>query len=153
MGLFKDLRKLKKQAKALSEQASEQSGVDASLGGLLRQAPNMMNQATEALSLVQEGQAERDRLNQIGVRAAARLVSVRETGMTVGGSGLGAARENPVADLDLEVSLPDDEPYPVTVRQMVPRLAVARLVPGSQLPVIVDPGDRQKLLIDWEAPI
>ncbi len=149
MGLFKDLRKLSKQAK----QMGRESGVDTSVRGLLKQGPGMIQQASDALGQVQAGKAEGDRLRSVGVPGRAILLTVEDTGMTVGGTTLAAALENPVADLELEVTYGDSEPYQLTVRQMVPRLDVARLVPGTELPVLVDPSDPQQVLVDWDAPV
>lgn len=148
MGIFKDVRKLNKQAK---EMAKEQ-GVDTSLRGLMKQAPGMLEQASQQLQQVQAGQAESQRLKAEGVPATAKLLAVRDAGITLGGGAVGGL-DNPVADLDLEVTLEGREPYRTTVRQMVPRLAVARLIPGSELPVRVDAADPSAVLVDWDAPI
>ena len=83
----------------------------------------------------------------------ARLLAVRDTGLTLGGTHLGAARDNPVADLRLEVHLGAGDPYETIVREMVPRLAVGRLVPGNELAVRVDPDDRHTVLVDWDTPM
>ncbi len=148
MGFLKDIRKLTKQAK----QMGTESGVDTSVRGLLRQAPGMIQQASDALSQVQAGKAAGDGLRTVGAPGRAVLLSVKDTGMTLGGTAVAAALENPVADLELEVTFDDAEPYQLTVRQMVPRLAVARLVPGTELPVLVDPADPRQVLVDWDAP-
>ena len=148
MGIFKDVRKLNKQAK---EMAKEQ-GVDTSLRGLMKQAPGMLEQASQQLQQVQTGQAESQRLKTEGVPATAKLLAVRDAGVTLGGAAVGGL-DNPVADLDLEVTVEGREPYRVTVRQMVPRLAVARLLPGSELLVRVDAADPSVVLVDWDAPV
>jgi hypothetical protein len=148
MGIFKDVRKLNKQAK---EMAKEQ-GVDTSLRGLMKQAPGMLEQASQQLQQVQTGQAESQRLKTEGLPATAKLLAVRDAGVTLGGAAVGGL-DNPVADLDLEVTVEGREPYRVTVRQMVPRLAVARLLPGSELPVRVDAADPSAVLVDWDAPV
>jgi hypothetical protein len=109
---------------------------------------------SDQLAQAQTGKAEGDRLRAEGVPAQARILAIRDTGMTLGGSSLGApGLENPVADLDLEVSMEGAEPYRATIRQLVPRLHVGRLVPGTSIPAKVDPLDHAKLVLDWEAPI
>lgn len=40
-------------------------------------------------------------------------------------------------------------PYPGSMRQIVPLAQVGRLVPGTQLPVKVDPSDTTAIWIDW----
>lgn len=57
-----------------------------------------------------------------------------------------------MAELDLDVSVGDEPPTRVTSRQVIPRLAVGRLIPGSTVPAKVDPVDHAKVLIDWDAP-
>ena len=148
MGLFKDVRKLNKQAKEMAKE----EGVDTSLRGLMKQAPGMLEQVSQQLQQVQTGQAESQRLKTEGVPATAKLLAVRDAGVTLGGAAVGGL-DNPVADLDLEVTVEGREPYRVTVRQMVPRLAVARLLPGSELPVRVDAADPSAVLVDWDAPV
>lgn len=153
MGLFKDLRNLRKQTKALRRQSDEQ-GVDTSIRGLLSSAPGLLSQAGQALQQVQSGKAESDRLRAEGIPGRARLLAIRDTGMTIGGTSLGMSGEkNPVAELDLEITVGSDQPYRTTIRQMVPRLSVGRLIPGSDLPVKVDPRDGSNALVDWEAPL
>jgi hypothetical protein len=149
MGLFKDLLKMRREAKALEQQVAAQSGIETSLRGLLHQAPGMLSQAGQALHTMQTGQAEGERLRAQGVPAIARLVAVRDTGMTIGVGG----QDSPVAQLDLEVTLTGSPSFTATVQQVVPRLAVGRLIPGSTLPVRVDPLDHSKLIVDWEAPV
>jgi hypothetical protein len=157
MGIFRDLREAKRAAKQLREEAAEiqqQSGMPTGLKGaldLMKQAPGLFGQATEALQQVQGQQAEADRLRTEGVPGTARLIQARDAGITM--TGMGAGLDSPVADLDLEVTIPGSEPYRTTVRAAVPRLQVARLAPGSVLPVRVDPLDHSKLVVDWNAPI
>lgn len=152
MGWFKDIRNLRKQVKEMQQQAAA-SGVDTSMRGMLARAPGMLAGVSGALQQVQQGKAEGDRLRAEGIPGRARLLAVQDTGMTLGGSALGAAQENPVAHLHLEVSVSGRPPYQATVTQMVPRLAVARLIPGSELPVKVDPLNPINVLVDWEAPL
>src|SRR4051812_41160443 len=150
MGLFRELRALRKQSKALAKE----SGVDTSLRGLMRQTPRLIAQATETLGQVENGKAEGDRLRAGGVPATGRLIAVRDTGVTLGGGTLGAANQNSaVAELDFEVRREGHDPYRASATQLVPRLAVGRLVPGSDLPLKVDPEDPTNVLVDWEAPV
>jgi hypothetical protein len=153
MGLFKDLKNVTKQSKELKKQAEDQ-GVDTSMRGMLASASGSLSQASDMLAQAQTGKAEGDRLRTEGVPAQARILAIRDTGMTLGGAVLGApGQENPVADLDIEVSWEGVEPYRVTIRQLVPRLHVGRLVPGTSIPAKVDPLDHANLVLDWEAPI
>ncbi|MDP9340950.1 MAG: hypothetical protein M3Q23_02330 [Actinomycetota bacterium] len=157
MGIFKDLREAKKAAKELQGQAEElqrESGAPTGLKGaleMMKQAPGMMAQATQALHDVQAQQAEAARLQTEGVPATAKLLAVRDAGMTM--TGMGAGMDSPVADLDLEVTIPGSDPFRTTVRAAVPRFQMARLAPGALLPVRIDPLDHSKLVVDWNAPV
>ena len=157
MGIFKDLREARKAQKQLvqeAEQLQEQTGMRPGLGGLMdmmKEAPGLLAQATGALQQAQAGQAEAARLQTEGVPAMAKLVQAHDAGITM--TGMGAGMESPVADLVLDVSIPGQQSYRTTVRAAVPRLQVARLAPGSALPVRVDPLDHSKLVVDWDAPI
>ncbi len=157
MGIFKDLREARKAQKELvqeAEQLQEQSGMRPGLGGLvdmMKEAPGLLSQATGALQQAQAGQAEAARLQAEGVPGMAKLIQARDAGITM--TGMGSGMDSPVADLDLEVTLPGSEPFRATVRAAVPRLQVARLAPGAALPVRVDPLDHSKLVVDWNAPI
>lgn len=77
-----------------------------------------------------------------GLRGMATVVSVGDTGVTV--------NNDPVAIIALDVSLPGTSLYRVEVRQLVSRMAVGALTPGSQLPVVVDPDDLTQVVVDWE---
>jgi hypothetical protein len=55
--------------------------------------------------------------------------------------------------LELEVSLDGETPYRVTQKVPVPMMAFTKVVEGSIVPVLVDPGDRKRLEIDWDGEI
>jgi hypothetical protein len=156
MGIFKDLREAKKAARELQKPAEiqQQTGMPTGLKGtvgMMKQAPGLFAQATGALQQAQAQQAEASRLQAEGVPGMAKLIQARDAGITM--TGMGAGMDSPVADLDLEVTLPGSESFRTTVRAAVPRLQVARLAPGAPLPVRVDPLDHSKLVVDWNAPV
>jgi hypothetical protein len=82
---------------------------------------------------------EARRLLQIGRRGHAMVMAVRDTGKTVG--------ENPETELDLCVALAGQEPYRVTHRQVIARIAVGSLWPGAKVPIRVDPSDPHNVLV------
>jgi hypothetical protein len=82
---------------------------------------------------------EARRLLQVGRRGLAMVVSVRPTGESVD--------ENPQAELELSVALDGQEPYKVTHRQVISRVAIGGFLPGAKVPVRVDPQDPSKLLV------
>jgi hypothetical protein len=146
MGLFKDLRNARKEAKALQEELTGGTSSFGMLRELVSEAPAMLHQAGEQLHGLQEGQAEGDRIRSTGVSGRATIAAVRDTGMTIGLGGM----DNPVAELDLDVTVDGTPPYRLTQRQMVPRLQIGRLVPGATVPVKVDPVDHDKVVVLWE---
>ena len=144
MGVIRDLLRFRRQAKELRDQMPAPD-----LRELLGAASGTMDEVPELLNAVVDAQAEAERLQTEGVEGTATLVAVRDTGVTIGTGG----QENPLAELDLDVSVGDEPPTRVTSRQVVPRLAVGRLTPGSTLSAMVDPLDHAKVLIDWDAPV
>jgi hypothetical protein len=69
----------------------------------------------------------------------ATITQVTDTGVTVG--------ENPQVQIDLMVAMDGAPAYQASVTQVISRLAVANFQPGATVPVRVDPGDPQQLII------
>jgi hypothetical protein len=67
------------------------------------------------------------------------VMSARNTGVTVD--------DNPEAELELCVALAGQEPYKVTHRQVISRVAIGGFLPGAKVPVRVDPQDRHNVLV------
>ena len=82
---------------------------------------------------------EARRLLQVGQRGLAQVMSVRATGESVD--------DNPQAELELRVLLAGREPYKVTHRQVISKVAFGGFLPGAKVPVRVDPLDPAKLLV------
>jgi hypothetical protein len=82
---------------------------------------------------------EARRLLQVGRKGLATVVAVRDTGVRVD--------ENPQAELDLQVAVAGLEPYVVTHRQVISRIAIGSFWPGAKVPVRVDPQDPQNVLV------
>lgn len=78
-----------------------------------------------------------------GMPASAVIVSMAETGTTV--------NDHPMVDFELEVTRDGAPPYTATVRQMLPRLLIARVEPGVTVGVKVMADDPSKVAIDWES--
>lgn len=90
--------------------------------------PDMAKQALEAR-----------RLLQIGRKGHATVMAVRDTGVIVD--------ENPQAELDLQVALDGVDPYEVTHRQVISRVAIDSFWPGAKVPIRVDPQDPRNVLV------
>jgi hypothetical protein len=82
---------------------------------------------------------EARRLLQVGRKGLATVVAVRDTGVMVD--------ENPQAELDLQVAVAGLEPYDVTHRQVISRIAIGSFWPGAKVPVRVDPQDPHNVLV------
>ncbi|MFI5908521.1 hypothetical protein [Dactylosporangium sp. NPDC051541] len=79
-----------------------------------------------------------------GVTGYARVLTMRETGTEYSG----------VAQLELRLAVVTTVhgAYTTTVKDLVPRLRWARLSAGGQVPVRVDPEDRERVLLDLDRP-
>jgi hypothetical protein len=124
MGMFKDLRDMKKMAK--------QAQKDNPRPGLRE----MVGQSKEALANAQAGSALIQDPN--ARQGTAVINAIRDTGMTV--------NENPSVELDLTVTA-DGFSYEITHTQIVSRLQVGQLQSGATVNVRIDPNDQSKLLI------
>ena len=76
-----------------------------------------------------------------GIPARATIAAIRTPGSTVNG--------RPVLFLDVLVAVPGRLAYRTTVRNAPPIHLVGTLRPGVGLPVKVDPGRPERLLVDW----
>jgi hypothetical protein len=73
------------------------------------------------------------------VSGRATIVAIAPTGATF--------EDNPELELELSVSVPGREPYRATHRQVVSRLVMHHLEPGSAVPVHVDAAFPDRLRI------
>ena len=84
----------------------------------------------------------RSKLSKTGVPAQARIISVSDTGTTV--------NNNPQIKLLLEVTPPMGAPYQVETKQLISRLQTSSFQPGTMLPVIIDPNDKNLIEINYD---
>jgi hypothetical protein len=133
MGFLKDIRNLQKQAEAMTP--PEHRGM---MGGL-RAMRDGVAQANQMLGDVQAEGMKAQHLMANGQPGSATITALRDTGVTV--------NDNPTVELDLSVSVDGAEPYAVTHRQTISRIAIPSFQPGATVPVRVDPVDRQSLII------
>ncbi len=77
--------------------------------------------------------AESLRIATTGRPAVATLVGLRDTGTTINTAML--------VELQLDVREADGTTYRVSLREPVPRVAVGRLTPGVELPIMIDRED------------
>jgi hypothetical protein len=76
-----------------------------------------------------------------GIPARATITAIRTTGASI--------NSRPVLLLDVSVAVPARPVYQTTVRNAPPIHLVGMLRPGVGLPVKVDPGRPERLMVDW----
>ena len=76
-----------------------------------------------------------------GIPARATITTIRTTGSSI--------NSRPVLLLDVSVAVPGRAPYQATVRTAPLIHLVGMLRPGVGLPVKVDPGRPERLMVDW----
>lgn len=135
MGFFRDMKKLSEQNKQVREAYP--------VSGLLAQAQQGMAAMSETL----ESLADQTESGVIvdGVHTTATVVAVRQAGAMV--------NFNPLVELDLLVLMPGGVPVPVTRKEVVLQLHLARSQPGQRVKVLVDPTNPARLAIDWVTPV
>lgn len=133
MGFFKDIRQLQRTAEAMTP--PEYRG----MGGSMRLMRDGVAQADQALGDLAAEAGRTQALLATGRPGTATVRSLRDTGTTV--------NDNPVVELDLEVTVDGLAPYDVRHRQTISRLAVPGFQPGLTVPVRVDALDPQTLIV------
>jgi hypothetical protein len=128
MGMFKAMRDLQKETREIQKNTD--------FGQMRKQGMARMAAGQEMMAQM----TKQANLQATGVTCAATVVAVRDTG--------GMVNMQPIAEIDLTV-LPDGlPPYPVTIRQAISQFDVARIQPGANLAVKVDPNDPASVFID-----
>jgi hypothetical protein len=143
MGMFKDLKKLSDQGKEIGKA----SGRPTSMLGMIKDTPNMINQATGAIDDAMAMQADMQAQNQLlttGTPGTATIKGLQETGTLV--------NFNPQVVLDLEVAVEGKDPYTTQLTTAVPQMQIPLVSPGNKVGVRVDPADPSSIAIDWTRP-
>lgn len=98
---------------------------------------SMMDAVKMGNEAIQQG-TDMQALYTTGVQGQATIHRVADTGTLI--------NYNPVYEFDLTVTIPGQQPYEVTHRQMVAHAVVGNFQPGVTTPVRVDPTDQTKLI-------
>lgn len=131
MGLFKDMKKMKKAAKDYQETTGYER---LSMSEAMQQGTDMINQMNEL-------QQKAARLHAEGVPGTATITAVRDPQQQV--------NQQPVLEIDLEISGASINPMPQTVSQPIPNHMVSRFQPGAEVPVLVDRSDATQWVFNW----
>lgn len=131
MGLFKDMRKMTKQAKDLQEATGAKR-------------PSMregMQMATDAMAGVQASVEASQHLVENGTATTATVSAIRPTQQLV--------NMQPVIEYDLQVATAGGE-VPVTISQPTPQTHIPQVQPGATVNVLVDPDDPNQAMITFD---
>lgn len=82
-----------------------------------------------------------DRMQQVGIPGTATIVAVGDSRVTI--------NNDPVVKFVLDVVVGDGIPYRVETRQLVSRVLMGAVVPGTKVAVRVDPDRKDDVAIDW----
>ena len=85
-------------------------------------------------------QAKARELMETGEPAQAKILEVRDTGVTIN-------EINPMIKLLLEVQPEEGEPYQTETRLLINRTQIPQFQPGMTIPVMIDPEDREQVAV------
>jgi hypothetical protein len=142
MGMFKDLKKLSDQGKAAQEAQGKRTG----MLGMMKDMPDQLHQATEAIDdamKLQADMAAQQALLSTGTAGTATIKGFTDTGVIV--------NYNPQVVLDVSVDV-DGKAYDAKVTTSVPQMHIPLVQPGNKIGVKVDPTDQNNIAIDWTRP-
>ena len=131
MGFFKDIHTLNKQGREMQKNMDVKATMANAMASMQAGTAMMQQQTAASMMAVH------------GADATATIAAVRQTGMQMNFS--------PVLDVDLMV-FRNGIPLPVTVRQHVEQIYLARAQVGASVRVKVDPNNHQSVWIDWVSP-
>jgi hypothetical protein len=143
MGMFKDMGDAFKVLKS-DELKELKRHADAQPKTSMMDGIRMANQAMEQAPMWQQQAQQMGGMGgmgtyQNGTAGSATVTAINDTGTMVNNA--------PVMELDLSVTVPGRDPYPVKHRQLVALAAIGNFQPGKTFPVHVDNGDPTKLVI------
>jgi hypothetical protein len=86
------------------------------------------------------GEDQANLIRKSGTPAFARVLDLRDTGMTL--------NENPIVSMHVEVHADGVAPFEATMKALVGRLDIPLIQPGAMLPVRYDPNDHARVALD-----
>ena len=85
--------------------------------------------------------ADKDRISTTGLAGTGQITGLTQTGMMV--------NNQPVVKIEMLITVPGRQPYPASVREVVPLILLGSLGQGA-LPVRVDPARPDKIVVQWD---
>jgi hypothetical protein len=143
MGMFKDIKKLSDQGKEAQKAQGKRTG----MMGMLKDMPDQIHQATEAVDdamALQADMAKQQALLASGTPGVATIKGFTDTGVQV--------NFNPQVVLDVSVEVEGTGAYDAKVTTAVPQMHIPLVQPGNKIGVKVDPADQNNIAIDWTRP-
>jgi hypothetical protein len=123
MGLFKDIKNIKDQTKGYKRPSIREG----------------LHTASEALTAVNEQQAQASELMTSGVDGQATITQIMHTGKTV--------NYMPEVQMMVQVSVGGGAPEAVTHTQVISPTSIPQIQPGMTVPVKVDAQDHTKIFV------
>ena len=141
--MFKDMKKLKEQGDAAMKAQGKRTGMI----GMMRDLPDTLHQATEAVDDAMALQAEMAKQQQLlatGKAGTATIKGFTDTGTLV--------NFNPQVVLDVNIEVDGQAAYDAKVTTSVPQMHIPLVQPGNKIGVKVDQTDPTSIAIDWMRP-
>lgn len=135
MGMFKDIREIRRRSRA-QPKLGLRDGLKATIEAMDQSDAYTSQLASRGLS--DDPMANMTALSQ-GILGSGEVVATRGTGEETMGT--------PVYDVDLVVTVTGREPYLVTHRQMIAPVALGNWKAGTIYPVRVSPTDPSQVMI------
>jgi hypothetical protein len=148
MGMFRDMKDAMQTLKS-DELKELKKKADAQPRMSMLEGVKVANQAMDQAAVMQQQAAEMQQTfgdpNAAmaaytgGTQGTATVQALNDTGTMINNA--------PVVEMDLLVTVPGKEPYPVKHRQLLAHTAIPRFQPGATFSVRVDQNDPTKLII------
>ncbi|MBN2848655.1 MAG: hypothetical protein JXP72_09460 [Coriobacteriia bacterium] len=141
MGMFKNLKDTMAGAAELTKTAKDMQKEQGGGGGMfgMGNMAQSIQDANTMLKDVQEQQAKAARLMSVGLIGQGTIKAIRDTGVQV--------NYQPQFEIDLDIVVPDRDPYTTTITQVVAMSVLPQFQPGAVMPVRVDPDDKNVVMI------
>src|SRR5687767_8079096 len=85
------------------------------------------------------------RILKVGIEGTAVILSVQEAGMTV---KTGGTLPKTLVNIQLQVTIPGQEPYTTTIQKIVSMLDIQQLQIGKAVYIKADPEDKMKVALN-----